>query len=192
MPLRQRDIDRVQRWLRQSGLDKRLGKWLLPTAIIGAVVVGAIQLWWQDDGERLVRSGDIQHCSVTRVYDGDTVTLNCQRRSVKVRIWGIDAPEIGQAPWGEQARKALADRIGNTVELLPKETDRYGRTVGQLFDGNSDIGLSLVEDGYVRRYAQYNDSARYARAENQARQAGRGIWQASGAHQTPWEWRRQQ
>ncbi len=192
MTLKRQDINKLLRLLRSLGLDKRLGIWFIPVALVLLGLLWLAQILWEDYGERLLRAGKTLDCQVEKVYDGDTVTLRCDLHQVKVRVWGIDAPEIGQAPWGQIARDALAERLGPRVKLYIRDQDRYGRTVGQLFHAQEDIALALVQAGHVRVYEQYNDSARYRRAEQQAREAGRGIWQAPGAHQTPWTWRRTQ
>ena len=129
-------------------------------------------------------------CGVTSVYDGDTATLNCPDGELKVRVWGIDTPEIRQAPWGRQSRDALRARMPGDVRVEVLDTDRYGRSVARLYDGQQDLGLSLVRDGQAAVYRQYNDSALYRQAEDQARRERKGIWSEPGAQQTPWEWRK--
>lgn len=129
-------------------------------------------------------------CDLRSVHDGDTVRLDCDGASYSVRVWGIDAPELKQKPWGEAARDALRAALPSRVRLEVIDTDRYKRTVGRLWRGNDDVGLELVRRGQVAVYEQYNDSAEYRRVEAQARRQRLGIWSVEGAQQTPWAWRR--
>ena len=59
---------------------------------------------------------------VVRVSDGDTLVVQVDpNRQEKVRLVGIDTPEMAQEPWGERA-KAFTERLalGKMVRL---ETD---------------------------------------------------------------------
>ncbi len=109
-----------------------------------------------------------------------------------MRVFGIDAPEMGQAPWGGQSRDAFRQIVnrGDAVRLQVMDQDRYGRTVAQVFSSNRDAGLEMVRQGRAVVYEQYNDSAAYRQAEAEARQARRGIWARSGSQQDPAAWRR--
>jgi len=42
------------------------------------------------------------------VHDGDTLTLLVERQPVKVRLAGIDAPELAQ-PYGQKAKQAVKE-----------------------------------------------------------------------------------
>jgi micrococcal nuclease len=69
---------------------------------------------------------------VVAVHDGDTLSVVIGRRKERVRLIGIDAPELGQRPWGANAKKYLRELValsGNSVVLefdLDKR-DKYGR-----------------------------------------------------------------
>ena len=69
------------------------------------------------------------------IYDGDTLRLLGDNRELKIRLCGIDAPEK-QMPLGIEARdylRSLIDKSNGRVHLIEVETDRYGRTVAELF-----------------------------------------------------------
>lgn len=64
---------------------------------------------------------------VVGVHDGDTITmLDASHTQHKIRLAGIDAPELGQA-YGKASRNHLAERIaGQTVTVEWHKLDRYG------------------------------------------------------------------
>jgi len=139
-----------------------------------------------------VATGAELSCTVKGVYDGDTLTASCPGGEVKVRMFGIDAPEMGQEPWGDRSREALRGllpRFGS-VSLRVMDQDRYGRTVAQVVAGERDVGLEMVRQGRAVVYEQYNDSPVYRQAQAEAQRARRGIWEKPGGQQDPATWRR--
>jgi len=117
---------------------------------------------------------------VVGVSDGDTITVLQNRTPIKVRLHGIDCPEIGQ-DFGSRA-KAFASEIvfGQVVKVMPRETDRYGRTVADviLVDGRI-LNHELVRAGLAWRYRKYApDIGTLAQLEAAARDAKRGLWSA--------------
>ena len=124
------------------------------------------------------------------VIDGDTIEMRGQR----IRLFGIDSPESAQLcradqktyRCGQQAALALADRIGErTVRCQQRDVDRYGRVVAVCYVGGEDLDRWMVEQGWAVAFRKY--SLDYVDAENDAREARRGIWQ--GEFEPPWEWR---
>lgn len=120
---------------------------------------------------------------VVGVTDGDTITLlDGQRTQHKVRLAGIDAPEKAQA-FGQRSKEHLSSLVfGRQVKVETAKQDRYGRTVGKvLFDGR-DANLAMVVAGLAWHYKKYEgeqspaDRLLYAAAEQEAREARRGLW----------------
>ena len=68
--------------------------------------------------------------TVLSVGAGDTLRVQAGGRSITIRLACIDAPETAQAPWGQQSRAYLMQRLprGRQVSIQPHTTDRYGRT----------------------------------------------------------------
>ena len=86
---------------------------------------------------------------VTHVSDGDTVWVQPLQggEAHKVRLLGIDAPEICQ-PWGPQSRAALhAVLQGQVVEVRARTRDSYGRLLAQLTRQGNDVGAWMVGQG---------------------------------------------
>jgi len=130
-------------------------------------------------------------CEVRHIYDGDTLTVGCGQGKLKVRVWGIDAPEKGQKPWGDDSRDFLNHLIGDkAIQIQVVDKDRYGRVVARLFLGEHDIGLSMINKGKAIVYKQYNNSRTYREAQVVAQNQKVGIWSEPGAQQDPASWRK--
>jgi micrococcal nuclease len=118
--------------------------------------------------------------TVTHVTDGDTLWLRPAGggRPVKLRLQGIDAPEICQ-PWGLQSRQALAALVlRQAVRVSVVARDAHGRRVGRLMRGRVDVAAQLVRDGHAWSQRYRRDAGPYAAQEQQARAAGRGLFAA--------------
>lgn len=123
------------------------------------------------------------------VFDGDSLQVLVDGRQVDVRIFGIDAPERGQA-FSAVSRRALSQLVfGKTVTVDVVETDRYGRRVGHVSVDGVDVALEQLRGGFVWHYTFYSKDARFAAAERDARAARRGLWQ-DASPVPPWEFRR--
>jgi endonuclease YncB( thermonuclease family) len=172
-------------------LTKQLHQQKYPVFIIVLLVVAS----FLGSGEWLkgLLSTSSDECEVIKVYDGDTLTLQCPGRSelTKVRMYCIDTPEIKQTPWGIQARDHLRSIIGKTVQLKEFDKDRYGRIVGEVYSGDVNLNLAQVKAGKAAVYRSYCKESEYELAEKQAQTAKSGIWSQPGLQQTPWEWRKQ-
>jgi endonuclease YncB( thermonuclease family) len=125
------------------------------------------------------------------VIDGDTLDV----AGVRVRLWGIDAPESRQVctvagqdyPCGGRATQHLRALVGDRpVACEPRTTDRYGRTVALCRVEGRDLGAAMVRDGWAVAFVRY--SLDYVAHEQEARTAKRGLWE--GTFTAPEIWRR--
>lgn len=119
--------------------------------------------------------------TVTRVIDGDTIAIDTGQR---VRYIGIDTPEVypepeayGVAAW--QANRKLVE--GKKVRLEPdvSETDKYGRLLCYVYVDDTLVNAELVRLGLAEAKAYPPDikhQDRLEQLEEEARQAGRGMW----------------
>ncbi len=123
-------------------------------------------------------------CVVERIADGDSFTCRDGRR---VRLIGIDTPELSQGESARQSRSALARLApaGTTVRLegdvAPR--DRYGRALAHVWTGSRLVNEALVLEGWAMLYTvppnvKYAD--RLERAQKKARAAGAGLWASGG------------
>jgi endonuclease YncB( thermonuclease family) len=132
--------------------------------------------------------------TILSIGDGDTIRVLQAGKALTVRLACIDAPETAQSPYGQQARAYLQQRlpIGREVSLEVKATDRYGRSVAEVFSG-VNINLVMVEDGQAFAYRQYLggcDAKEYLEAEERASSSRLGVWQVQGDITRPWDFRR--
>jgi len=129
---------------------------------------------------------------VTYVTDGDTIWVKRARANlaIKVRMYGMDAPEICQ-DYGLTARAVLQDRIMHqTVTLDTKARDVYGRIVAKVIFNGEDIGAWMVANGHAWSYHSRKSLGPYGRQETSARRMGLGLW-ASGYPMEPKAFRKQ-
>lgn len=141
-------------------------------------------------------AGPDEACTVERVVDGDT--LDCSG-GPRIRLIGIDAPELDQVPYGPAARAEL-DRLarqGTRVRIVldQERFDRYGRTLAYVHTADGTfINVALARRGYavdltVRPNVRHAGSIRSAVAA--ARAAGAGLWSLGGFDCLPAQHRRQ-
>ena len=115
---------------------------------------------------------------VMHVVDGDTlwVKTSSTQQPLKVRLLGIDAPEICQTG-GAQAREALKSRVmGQSVTVTSRAHDDYGRTVGRVYVQGEDVGRWLVASGHAWVYSFRSKKPAYADELIQARGERRGLF----------------
>jgi len=172
-------------WLKSLLAHRRITVfWLV--ALLSLTVPWSIKGWQLAEAS----SGQVyEDCAVLSIYDGDTMTVRCDGQRIKVRLYCIDAPEMAQKPWGAVSRDHLRQATGATVRLVEHDHDRYGRTVGEMYSGDSNLNLLQVQSGNAAEYDKYCSDFEYRRAEREARAAGAGVWSKPGLHQTPWDYR---
>ena len=71
---------------------------------------------------------------IIRVVDGDSIIVYLNGDPTQVRLACIDAPEIGQYPYGRLAMNTFRGLLpaDSTVKITPVREDRYGRTIGHV------------------------------------------------------------
>jgi len=130
------------------------------------------------------------------VADGDTITmLDNNRQQHRIRLAGIDAPEVGQ-PYGTRSRLGLSKlAFGRDAKADCYKIDRYGRDVCIVYVHGRDVGLAQLQAGLAWRYRKYVHEqhlrvlAEYELAEDKAAADHVGLWQTKNPV-PPWEWRK--
>ncbi len=136
---------------------------------------------------------------VRYVNDGDTVGAVIGGRFEKIRLIGIDAPEMGQEPWGEMAKKRLQEMISSSsrkvrIEYDAEKRDKYGRLLAylRLADGRM-VNREMVREGWAVLFTFPPDvkyAKEFAAAERYARKRKIGIWSRNGLREMPVVYRR--
>ena len=137
---------------------------------------------------------------VPKVVDGDTIHI----KSYKIRLEGIDAPEIKQKCkksylqimffnfqkdyyCGLVSKKKLIQKIANKrVKCILLGKDRYKRYLAKCLKGTIDLNRWMVRNGYAIAYRKY--SKLYVTDENLAKDEKLGLWE--GIFVEPEQWRR--
>lgn len=144
--------------------------------------------------------------AVVRVVDGDTLHLDEPDnggRITKVRLLGIDAPEMGNARgkpmyFAQEATKFATElSLGQVVTVYLDEAagsrDKYGRLLAYLVlpDGRF-LNEELLLGGYVYADLRFRHSYyyKYKQLEAGARAAKAGLWAAVSPEQMP-AWRQE-
>ncbi len=127
-------------------------------------------------------------CYVTSVIDGDTFRCRLRGRIEKIRLIGVNTPEVhhprkGVEFYGKEAQ-AFARRVltGKQVglEYDVQLRDRYGRILAYVYLPSGDMfNALLVKEGYaqvmtVPPNVKYQEL--FLRLEREAREEGRGLW----------------
>lgn len=128
-------------------------------------------------------------CIVASVHDGDT--LRCTD-GTRVRLTGIDAPELDQGAFGVASRDGLRALVarGDTIrlELDVQPADRYGRTLAYVWTGDTLVNDAMLEAG-LAQLLTYPPNVRYVdrftATQRRAREARRGLWEGGGFDCSP-------
>jgi endonuclease YncB( thermonuclease family) len=145
--------------------------WLATLSLLGLLVSPHMPMASQAQTDRTI---------VLSIGDGDTIRVRQAGKVVTVRLACIHALETAQSPHGQEARRYLQQRlpIGREVVLAVKTTDRYERTVAEVFSG-VNINLAMVEDGQAFAYRQYLggcDARVYLVADERVSRARLEVW----------------
>ena len=122
--------------------------------------------------------------------DGDTIRMQDGKR---IRLWGIDAPELEQWCGDYQAGKVAKAFLEHVIDKRPvtctvKTTDQYGRPVALCTSADGyDMGRAMVAAGHAWAFVRY--SADYAKDEAKAKADKLGLHRFQCLE--AWEWRKQ-
>ena len=154
----------------------------LPVTVIVVGVV-AVMLWRADGFERwLGDGGEAATVEVVRVLDGDTLSVERDGAEERVRILGIDAPEVARD--GRRGERCADEATALTEELTSgadvvivadpsqPETDRYDRTLVYVEADGRDVSGELLSAGLAEVYESAPDMSRYGTYVDLAEQSG--------------------
>ncbi len=127
---------------------------------------------------------------VVRVIDGDTLYVQpLNRDRIKIRMFGIDAPELRQRDGAKPGRYLAVRLAGNDVKIEPKGTDKYGRTLAIVYDKyGTDMNKEMIRLGLAWVYVKYTENPEWLALEAEARRQKIGIWRRKNPT-PPWTYR---
>lgn len=106
-----------------------------------------------------------------RVIDGDTFTSG----ELRIRLWGVDAPERGEAFY-EDSKALLTLLVHGHLECKFIEKDKYHRSVMHCLSDKKDVGAIMIGTGMAKDFKRYS-SGFYQSDEAMAKRAKIGIWE---------------
>lgn len=128
---------------------------------------------------------------VVGISDGVTITVLHDGKGEKIRLYGIDTPEKGQA-FSKKAKQFTSQMVyGKTVQVEVKDVDRYGRNVGIVTVNGESLNEALVKNGFAwvyRKYCMESFCEEWLNFEIIARYGKIGIWSEPDPI-PPWEFR---
>jgi endonuclease YncB( thermonuclease family) len=136
-------------------------------ALITFVVLGMFKSWLFKPKSVSVS----QNARSIYVIDGDTLNID----GTRIRLFGMDAPEMGQSQ-GPLARQALVGFVrGHDLELIPIETDQYGRVVARVIrDDGKDLADLMVSGGFALASSKFTRA--YTMSQMRAKRMREGFW----------------
>lgn len=144
----------------------------------------------QDQTVEIGKPKNIIRGFIKHVSDGDTVILEDEDgKEQKIRLDGIDAPEMGQS-YGQESKAFLESLVLNKrVEVKKIGVDQYKRVLGVLSLEGKDINKAMLENGMAWQY-KYNKDQSYSDLMDKARRKKINIWSDPNA-QNPHTWRKE-
>jgi micrococcal nuclease len=124
------------------------------------------------------------------IGDGDTMFVMKNGKAVKVRLEGIDCPELGQ-DFGTRAKQFTSSMVfRKTIVVKECSKDIYGREIVRIYVEGLDLSLELVKAGLAWYFNAFTSDPALAAAEKAARKQKIGLWSMPNPI-PPWVYRRQ-
>jgi micrococcal nuclease len=167
---------------------------------IGVLAVTALLYGWMAGNSPEGKKDDDRAVFVEKISDGDSVEAVIKGKREHIRLIGIDAPEMGQRPWGKKAKKYLEGLVAASgwevgIEYDVEKRDQYDRILAYLWtrDGRL-INEEVIRSGLAVLFTfppnvKYVD--RFRAAQIIARENKIGIWGKGGLKQMPSDYRQE-
>ncbi len=170
-------------------LVKRLFTSCLCSLICQFVFLG----WYAEAGEnrQVVEKEIAFYATVSSVTDGDSLIVKRDGTVLRIRLWGVDAPEYDQ-PGGRQSKRYMRQLLKDRhIIVVPKTVDKYGRIVAIVKNKKGIVNEMLIAsgNGWVHKYFCKNTVCdRWFDLERKARDSGIGLWHNRKPVE-PWVWK---
>ena len=136
----------------------------------------------QQDGDKRLTAQGFLRGQVVSVHDGNTLTVLIEGRTEKIRLIGVDRPEVAHSQWGEQARETLKALVeGKTIRLETDITlrDQDKRLLAYVYTAELLVNAEMIRQGQACIHTVPPNVAHveeYRKAQAEAREARRGMW----------------
>lgn len=131
--------------------------------------------------------------SVMKIIDGDSLLIASGKKTIEVRLYGVDCPEYNQ-PFSHEAKALAREQVaGKRVLVQPQYYDSYGRMVAIVGYDDQTLNSQLVGAGLAwvyPRYCRKKICQSWQKLEDTARENNRGLWGGATQPVSPWKWKR--
>jgi endonuclease YncB( thermonuclease family) len=160
-------------------------------AVVLAVAMGAVVALQMTPADMPVE-GESSAGTVVRIVDGDTIDVEISGTKERIRVLGIDTPEVFDNPecGGPEASAEMKQLlpIGTDVTLKSDpsqgDADQYERLLRHVVRDGKDVGLTLVRSGWASVFVfddnPFERADKYLAVERTAEEADRGVWGKCG------------
>ena len=153
----------------------------IPSILIAAVLILFIS----------ARAAHAFQGKVASVSAGDTITVMNKTKSEKIRLYGVDCPEMGRE-FGRKAKQFASDMVlGKVVDVEVVSKDKNGSTTGIVKVGGKCLNETLLRSGHAWLYRQNCSKSicrDWLKLEDSAKKNKLGLWSQPNPL-PPWEYR---
>ncbi len=113
---------------------------------------------------------------VEEIINGDTFIVETERGDVKVKLYGVEAPEKDQE-YGRESSKLLKDLIDDEdVKIIPVHATKSGTLIGKVYLDGDYINATMIKAGAAWYDDDHADDSKLEKAEKWAKKHEVGIW----------------
>jgi len=170
---------------------RKLHGWAgLLLVILTIVFAYASKAGWLDDASQAAQTTQPGLYTVSRFVDGDTIAVNMNGKTEKIRFVGVDTPETHKPNtpvqcYGPAAAAYTKNIIGTKQLRLVSDSkstdrDRYDRLLRYVYIAGDDVSVNekLIQNGYgfYYPYFPFTKSDQFAQDQAAAQTAHKGLW----------------
>ena len=176
---------------------KKLKDWTAVIAAAISILIYAQQQGLLSDAGQKLQTAQPGFYRITRFVDGDTLEIDMNGKTEKVRFIGVDTPETHKPNtpvqcYGPAASAFTKNTIGTQsirleADALSSNRDRYNRLLRYVYlpDGTL-MNQKLIEEGYgfYYPYFPFTKSTQFSFSQQNAKQSNKGLWKNCSPTQT--------
>ncbi|KAF5057960.1 Staphylococcal nuclease-like protein [anaerobic digester metagenome] len=134
-----------------------------------------------------LKKGSTDSGKVISIIDGDTYDVLLQgKKTVRVRMEGIDAPEKGM-PFYQKSKKYLSDLcFGKQIKIKITGVDNHERFLAYSFlEDGKELSQEMIKAGLAWHFKKYNSDSTLSNLEIKAKNMKKGLWSENNP-MSPW------